>query len=296
MNKLQAMQVFVRVVETGGITRAADSLRMPKATATTLIQQLEAELGVKLLNRTTRSVSVTTDGAAYYPRCVAILAEVEDARLATSAFNSRPMGLLKVSLPPSFGRLHVVPHLKDFSALYPDIGFDISLSETTVDLIDAGVDVAIRIGALPDSSLIARRVGQVRPVVCASRAYLRARGRPREPADLAGHDAVVSSGLPGGDRWMFYRKGREIPVTVRPRLVVNGAEPAMDAAAAGLGVARVLSYQLKPRMAGGTLVPILDEWDDRIRPVSVVVPAGRFMPAKVRAFIDLAARVLPTRL
>src|SRR6185295_3853901 len=121
-------------------------------------------------------------------------------------------------------------------------------------------------------------------------------GRPRRPADLAGHAAIVSSGQPGADTWVFHRAGREVAVTVRPRLVVNGAEPAMDAAAAGLGVARVLSYQLKPRMAGGALVAILDAWDDRVRPVSIVVPAGRFMPAKVRAFIDLAARMLPGRL
>jgi len=195
-----------------------------------------------------------------------------------------------------FGRLHVLPVVTDFLGAHPEVDIRLLLSDRLISLVEEGLDLAVRIGELPDSSLVARRVGEVRSVVCASRDYLKRRGRPQRPADLARHDAVIFSGLPSGDRWVFRRKRREIAVAVRPRLVLNGAEAAMDAAAAGVGVARVLSYQLRPRVAAGTLVPILEEWDDRIEPIHLVVPAGRHMAAKVRAFIDLAARILPSRL
>src|SRR5882757_3337891 len=190
MNKLQAMQVFVRVVETGGITRAADSLRMPKATATTLIQQLEAELGVQLLNRTTRRVSVTTDGAAYYPRCVAILTQVHETEDSLARRHAAPGGLLRVDVPTLMARLVIVPALPSFFAQYPDIHLQLECSERRADLIEEGVDCAVWSGELEDSTLIARRIGQLYFGTCAAPAYIAAHGQPRHPDDLTAHRCI----------------------------------------------------------------------------------------------------------
>ena len=239
---------------------------------------------------------LTDVGQDYLLHARRLIEDFQQAEQVAAGAQAAPRGTLRVAAPLVFGRLHVLPVVAEYLTRHAQADVQLSLSDNVVNLVEEGFDVAVRIGTLPDSSLIARRVGQVRRVVCASRDYLAARGRPRRPADLAEHEAIVSSGLPGADTWVFHRQEREIAVTVRPRLMVNGAEPAMDAAAAGLGVARVLSYQLRPRMPGGNLISILDAWDDRIRPVSIVAPAGRFMPAKVRAFIDLAARILPARL
>ena len=296
MDRLDAIAIFVAVAEARNFAAAAKKLARSPAAVTRAVAALEASLGVRLLDRTTRSVRLTEVGGDYLLHARRLLEDFHQAEQVAAGAQARPRGTLRVAAPLVFGRLHVLPVVADYLARHPGTDVQLALSDSVINLLEEGMDVAVRIGTLPDSSLIARRVGQVRRVVCASRDYLATRGQPRRPADLAGHDAIVSSHTAGGDTWAFHRAGREISVTVNPRLVVNGAEPAMDAAAAGLGVARVLSYQLKPRMTEGNLVSILDAWDDRVRPVSIVAPAGRFMPAKVRAFIDLAARILPGRL
>jgi DNA-binding transcriptional LysR family regulator len=295
MDRLDAIAVFVAVVDARSFAAAARKLGRSPAAVTRAIASLEGRLGTRLLNRTTRSVSLTDTGQQYYVGARRVMEDFQQTELVAAGAQIAPKGTLRVTAPVVFGRLHVLPVVAAYLGAHRETDVQLMLSDSIINLVEEGIDVAVRIGALPDSTLIARRVGEVRFVVCASRDYIRQRGRPRRPADLADHDAVVSSSHPG-DRWVFHRKGRDSAVTVRPRLAVNGAEAAMDAAAAGLGVARVLSYQLRPRVAAGSLVSILDEWEERVRPVQVVVPAGRHMAAKVRAFVDLAARMLPPRL
>jgi DNA-binding transcriptional LysR family regulator len=295
MDRLDAIAVFVAVVDARSFAAAARKLRRSPAAVTRAIASLEARLGTRLLNRTTRSVSLTDAGQQYYVGARRVMEDFQQTELIAAGAQIAPQGTLRVTAPVVFGRLHVLPVVAAYLGAHRETDVQLMLSDSMINLVEEGIDVAVRIGALPDSTLIARRVSDVRLVVCASRDYIRRRGHPRRPADLADHDAVVSSAH-RNDRWIFHRKGRDSTVTVRPRLTVNGAEAAMDAAAAGLGVARVLSYQLRPRLAAGALVSVLDEWEDRVRPVQVVVPAGRHMAVKVRAFVDLAARMLPPRL
>ena len=190
MDKLQAMEVFARIVETGGVTRAADSLGLPKATATTLIQRLEANLGVKLLNRTTRRVSVTPDGAAYYERCVAILAEVRETEESLTQQHTAPRGRLRVNVPTLMARSVFVPALPSFFALYPDIELALACSERHVDLIEEGIDCAIWSGEIEDTSVVARRVGFLYFATCAAPSYLAAHGQPTHPDDLVKHQCI----------------------------------------------------------------------------------------------------------
>src|SRR5277367_3414137 len=206
------MQVFTRVVETGGMARAADSLQMPKATATTLIQQLEAELGVKLLNRTTRSVSVTTDGAAYYQRCVDILTQVRETEESLARRHASPGGRLRVEVPTLMARLVIVPALPGFFSRYPDIDLQLGCSERRSDLIEEGIDCAVWSGELEDSSLIARRVGQLYFGTCASSAYLAAHGQPHHPDDLSAHRCINHFSPRTGKifDWVFVKNGERI--------------------------------------------------------------------------------------
>src|ERR1700688_162373 len=190
LNKLQAMQVFVRAVETGGLTRAADSLQLPKATATTLIQQLEAALGVRLLNRTTRKISVTTDGAAYYPRCVAILAQVRETEESLGQRHASPSGRLRVEVPTLMARSVIVPALPSFFARYPNIELELGSSERRADLVEEGIDCAVWSGELQDSSVVARRVGLLYLATCAAPSYLRVHGEPAHPRDLTQHRCI----------------------------------------------------------------------------------------------------------
>src|ERR1700682_1587567 len=209
MNKLQAMQVFVRVVETGAITRAADSLRMPKATATTLIQQLEAALGVKLLNRTTRSVSVTTDGAAYYPRCVAILAEGRETEESLAHRHASPQGRLRVEVPTLMARLVIVPALPAFFAQYPEIDLQLGCSERRADLIEEGIDCAVWSGDLEDSTLIARRGGQLYFGACDTPSYSADHAEPHHPDELKGSLCINHFSPRTGKTfdWVFAKNG-----------------------------------------------------------------------------------------
>ena len=234
MNKLQAMQVFVRVVETGGITRAADSLRIPKATATTLIQQLEATLGVKLLNRTTRSVSVTTDGAAYYPRCVAILAEVRETEESLAHRHASPQGRLRVEVPTLMARLVIVPALPGFFARYPDIELQLGCSERRADLIEEGIDCAVWSGDLEDSTLIARRVGQLYFGTCAAPSYLAAHGEPRHPDELTAHRCINHFSPHTGKifDWVFAKNGMRIQTSLRGHVALDDENSYLAAAEA----------------------------------------------------------------
>src|ERR1700723_2605558 len=287
MNKLQAMQVFVRVVETGGVTRAADSLHMPKATATTLIQQLEADLGVKLLNRTTRSVSVTTDGAAYYPRCVAILAEVRDTGESLGQRHSSPQGRPRVEVPTLMARLVIVPALPGFFARDPDIELELGCSERRTDLIEEGIDCAVWSGELEDSSLIARRVGLLYFGTCASPSYVAAHGVPHHPDELASHRCINHFSPRTGKifDWVFAKNGERIQSSLRGHVALDDENSYLAAAEAGLGVAQIPAFVLTEAMERGTLELVLGDWFPEPAPLNVVYPQNRHLSSKIRVFV-----------
>jgi LysR family transcriptional regulator, regulator for bpeEF and oprC len=293
MNKLQAMQVFVRVVETGGITRAADSLRMPKASATTLIQQLEAELGVKLLNRTTRSVSVTTDGAAYYPRCVAILAEVRETEESLAQRHGSPEGRLRVEVPTLMARLVIVPALPVFFARYPDIELQLGCSERRADLIEEGIDCAVWSGELEDSTLIARRVGQLYFGTCAAPSYLAAHGEPHHPDELTAHRCInhFSPHTAKIFDWVFAKNGMRIQTTLRGHIALDDENSYVAAAEAGLGIAQIPAFVLKEAMERGSLELLLGDWFPEPAPLNVVYPENRHLSSKTRVFVDWVAEL-----
>src|SRR5258708_20830047 len=286
MNKLQAMQVFVRVVETGGITRAADSLRMPKATATTLIQQLEAALGVKLLNRTARSVRVTTRGAAYYQRCVAVRTEVRETEESLAQRHATPQGRLRVEVPTLMARLVIVPALPAFFARYPDIDLQLGCSERRADLIEEGIDCAVWSGDLEDSTLIARRVGQLYFGTCASPSYLAAHGEPHHPDDLAAHRCINHFSPRTGKvfDWVFAKNGMRLQASLRGHIALDDENSYLAAAEAGLGVAQIPAFVLKEAMERGSLELLLGDWFPEPATLNAVYPENRHLWRKNRGF------------
>jgi LysR family transcriptional regulator, regulator for bpeEF and oprC len=293
MNKLQAMQVFVRIVETGALTRAADSLRMPKATVTTLIQQLEAELGVKLLNRTTRSVRVTTDGASYYPRCVAILGQIQETEDSLGHRHAAPGGPLRVDVPTLMARLVIVPALPAFLARYPNIQLQLACSERRADLIEEGVDCAVWSGELEDSTLIARRIGQLYFGTCAAPAYIAAHGQPRHPDELHAHRCIGHFSPRAGKTldWVFAKNGVSIQVSARGSIALDDQNSYVAAAEAGLGVAQIPAFVLKEAMERGTLEIVLGDWVPEPTPLHVVYPENRHLSGKIRVFVDWIAEL-----
>ena len=293
MNKLQAMQVFARVVETGGLTRAADSLQLPKATATTLIQQLEASLGVKLLNRTTRKVSVTTDGAAYYPSCLAILALVRETEESLGQRHASPQGLLRVEVPTLIARLVIVPALPGFFARYPDIQLELGCSERRADLIEEGIDCAVWIGELEDSTMIARRIGLLYFGTCAAPSYLAANGQPRHPDELTAHRCINHFSPRTGKifEWVFAKNGVRTQTLLRGSIALDDENSYVAAAEAGLGVAQIPAFVLKEAMERGSLELLLGDWFAEPAPINVVYPQNRHLSVKIRVFVDWVAEL-----
>jgi LysR family transcriptional regulator for bpeEF and oprC len=293
MNKLQAMQVFARVVETGGLTRAADSLQLPKATATTLIQQLEASLGVKLLNRTTRKVSVTTDGAIYYPSCLAILSLVRETEESLGQRQASPQGLLRVEVPTLIARLVIVPALPSFFARYPDIQLELGCSERRADLIEEGIDCAVWIGELEDSTLIARRIGLLYFGTCAAPSYLAAHGQPRHPDELTAHRCINHFSPRTGKifEWVFAKNGVRIQTLLRGHIALDDENSYVAAAEAGLGVAQIPAFVLKEAMERGSLELLLGDWFAEPAPLNVVYPQNRHLSVKLRVFVDWVAEL-----
>jgi LysR family transcriptional regulator, regulator for bpeEF and oprC len=294
MDKLQAMQVFVRVVETGGITRAADSLHMPKATAATLIQKLEAALGVKLLNRTTRHVSVTPDGAAYYDRCVSILAEVRETEELLGKQQSTPRGRVRVDVPTLMARSVFVPALPKFFERYPEIELALASNERRADLIEEGIDCAVWSGEIEESSLVARRVGFLYFATCASPSYLAAHGQPLHPDDLAQHRCINHFSQRSGKTvdWVFSKDGTRVQTSLRGNIALEDENSYVAAAEAGLGIAQIPAFVLKDAMERGTLELVLGDWFPDPSPLYVVYPQNRHLSNKVRVFVDWVAELL----
>jgi LysR family transcriptional regulator, regulator for bpeEF and oprC len=297
MDRLQAMEVFIRVVDTGTFTRAAQVLRMPKATVTTLIQNLESHLGAKLLNRTTRRVSVTPDGAAYYERCRSILADIEETEGALGHQQSHPRGRLRIDVPVTFGRRVLVPALPDFFARYPDIRLEVGCSDRAVDLIEEGVDCVVRGGVQPDSTLVARRISMVELVACATPEYLARHGGPTHPTDLARHRCVTYFSAKTGRilRWNFTKDGERIELQPEGFISLNDSEAYLEAGLAGLGIVQAAKLWVKDALADGRLQRVLPDWQLDTLPVWIMYPQNRHLSVKVRVFVDWVAELVAAR-
>jgi DNA-binding transcriptional LysR family regulator len=296
MDKLRAMGVFVRIVESGSLTAAAGALGTSLTSVVRSLSSLERALGVRLLNRTTRRIALTEEGREYLERCRRVLSEVEEAESALTARQVTPAGRLAVTAPVLLGRLHVVPLVTGFLAEYPDIRAELLLLDRVVDLLDEGLDVAVRIGHLPDSSLVAVAVGETRRVICASPDYLRRHGTPRRPDDLARHRCIEFTGAASGAGWELRAGGTLVRAPVEPVLSTNQVDAALVACAQGLGCTRVLGYQVTELLAAGTLRRVLQECEPAPVPVSVVYPHSRLLSSRVRAFVDWAVPRLRRRL
>ncbi|MGZ8291177.1 MAG: LysR family transcriptional regulator, partial [Telluria sp.] len=270
MNKLQAMEVFVQVVDAGGFTRAAENLQLPKATVSTLVQGLEQALAVKLLHRTTRQVNVTSDGAAYYERCVRILSDVKEAEESLSNNRLSPSGRLRIDVSTGLANAMLIPRLPDFFERYPDIRVDMGCGDRPVDLIEEGVDLAIRGGILPDSGLIARRLGMIEFVTCASPAYLAKHGRPKHPNDLLDHRCVnyFSSKTGKVYDWDFSRGGETLNIATPACLAVNDSTVYTSAGLTGLGIVQMATMVADPLLASGQMEIVLPDWTTAPLPVN----------------------------
>lgn len=292
IDRFHAMRVFAAVADARGFAAAARRLTLSPPAVTRLIAGLEERLGVRLLHRTTRIVRLTEAGTRFLADCRRILNDLEEAEASVAGSHGAPRGQLAVTAPILFGTRFVNPIVLDFLRRYPEMGVRTMLADRIVDLIDESIDVAVRIAHLPDSSLSAVRVGAVRRVVCAAPRYLKTRGRPRTPADLADFEAITFSPSGAVDEWRFDSSAGTYSVRPPSRLMVNTAEVAIAAAVAGLGLTRVLSYQIADELKAGRLKIVLAEFEPPPLPIHLVHREGRRAAAKVRAFVDFAVERL----
>ncbi|MGF6767905.1 LysR family transcriptional regulator for bpeEF and oprC [Paraburkholderia sp. GAS199] len=285
------MQVFTRVVDTNSFTRAAESLSMPRASISTIIRNLEAFLGTRLIQRTTRRLSLTPDGAAYYERCQRILAEIAEAEASFQQANREPHGRLRIDIPPSIGRLVVIPRLREFRSRYPEIELRIGLSDRRVDLIEEGIDCALRVGALEDSSMVARRIGLLGGVTVASPEYIKKAGLPITLKDLERHTAVnYFSGRDAGViDWSFLANGKEVEVRMKGSISVNDADAYLTCGLEGFGLIQCPRFMVLPYLRTGQLVEVMPEMKPAPLPVSAVYSHSRHLSPKVRVFVDWMA-------
>ena len=298
MDRLEAMSLLVCAVESGSLSAAGRKLGMPLSTVSRKISDLEAHLNTRLITRSTRRLVLTGAGADYVAASKRILDEVGEAERAASGEYAAPRGDLVITAPVVFGRLHVLPIVNEFLIKYPEINVRLVLSDHNLHLIDDHVDMAVRIGLLPDSAFAATRVGAVRWVVCGSPAYFASHGVPKRPEDLSALSAVTFDRFSPSEHWIFPdpKSKRELPIPVRSRLSVNTAEAAIDAAAAGVGVTRVLSYQAAQAAADGRIQIVLTEHEPPPAPVSLIHAGQEIMPRKLRMLLDFAAPRLKARL
>lgn len=289
------MSILIAVVDAGSLSAAARRLGMPLTTVSRKVAELEAHLHTRLLHRTTRQLSLTEAGDSYVAACRRILEDIGEAERAATGEYASPKGELVVTAPVVFGRLHVVPVVAEFLAHYPEIDINLVLTDRVVHLMDEHADVAVRIGELPDSMLMATEVGTVRRVVCASPAYLATHGVPTTPQDLAGHDCITFEVLASMRAWVFGAGKSELSVPVHSRLTVNTAEAAIAAAILGVGLIRVLSYQVADSVRDNELSIVLDEFESAPLPINLVHKGQTPLPLKLRAFFDFVTPRLRVR-
>jgi DNA-binding transcriptional LysR family regulator len=296
VDRFDAMQAFVRVVETRSFTKAADTLHMSKTTVTQLVQQLETRLRVKLLNRTTRKVNVTADGAVYYERAVRLLAELDDAETSLSSASAVPRGRLRVDVPSPFARLVLVPALPAFHARYPDIQIDMGVSDRVVDIIGENVDCVVRGGTLLDQSLMARSLGDLQLGAYAAPAYLANHGTPIDPRDLEGtHHRIVGFLWARSGKtypYVMQRDGEQVEVQGQHAFAFDDGNAYLAAGVAGLGVIWLPTYMAEVHRERGELVPLFADWSFESMPMHVAYPPNRHVSAKLRVFIDWVVELM----
>jgi DNA-binding transcriptional LysR family regulator len=288
MDRLEAMSILLAVVDAGSLSAAGRRLGLPLTTVSRKISDLESHLKTRLLTRTSRRAALTESGQSYVEACRRILEDVGEAERMVAGEYTAPRGSLYITAPIVFGRLHVLPIVTRFLKEFSEIAIRLFLADHITNVLEEHIDVAIRIGHLPDSSLIARQVGSVKRIVCASPAYLAQHGTPLNPRDLSTHDIIVFEGLNAAQSWTFHAGKSRIDVPFQPRLSVNTAETAIDAAIAGLGITRVLSYQIASAERAGELVTLLEDFEPEPLPVSLVYASHGTLPLKLRAFLDFA--------
>jgi DNA-binding transcriptional LysR family regulator len=294
MDQLNAMRAFVRVVEVGTFTRAAELLDLPKPTVTKLIQQLEGHLHAQLLNRTTRRVTVTMDGAAYYERALRVLGEIDELDQSMASSQARPSGRLRVDVSASFATDIILPALPGFLARYPEIQVDMGLSDRPADLIGENLDLAIRAGAIDDQSLIARRIGEMMLITCATPGYLAKHGTPQHPRDLEDGHLAIGYRRAGTSRIMpFTFASPKETIEIQGDYVVslNDGTGYVAAGLAGLGVMQVPTFMAMAHIASGRLVPVLTDWCTKPKPLHIIYPPNRHLSNKVRVFVDWLAEL-----
>lgn len=287
MDQLQCIRTFIAVVDAGGFAGAGRTLNVSPASITRAIAELEAQLGVSLLTRTTRVTRVTDAGAQYYEASRRILAELEEANLAAAGVHAKPRGRLALTASAMFGNRYVAPIVVEFLRAYPPVQAVCHFVDRVVNVDDEGIDIAVRIGELPDSSLQAVRVGWVRRIVCAAPGYLSANGVPAHPRDLIAHTVVASTGMTPSPQWRFWEGGVAGTWEVRPAMVTDTNESAITAAVAGLGISRLMSYQISDELKRGQLKTLLTEFEPQPLPIHVLHRQGRRPDAKVRLLLDL---------
>lgn len=323
MDRFQEMSIYRAVIDAGSFTQAADRLGLSKAVVSRSVSQLEARLGVRLINRTTRRLSVTEEGATFQARCIRLLAELDEAEAEITARSGQARGLLRVAAPLSFGVAHLAPLWGEFMARHPQVTLEVNLNDRVVDLVDEGFDLAIRIGQLSDSSLISRRLASTRLVLCASPRYLRRAGTPRMPQDLSGHAVLAYSLFSSGTLWTFRqtrpalahpsasrsRRGRqqaaapaelnagaEVQVRISPRLLTNNGDTCVQAALGHAGIVLQPDFLVQRDLDEGRLVALLPRWEAGELGIHAVYPSREHVSPKVRLLIDELARRLPPRI
>ncbi|MBB6093253.1 LysR family transcriptional regulator for bpeEF and oprC [Povalibacter uvarum] len=296
MNNFSDIVAYVRVVEAHSFVAAAQTLGMSPSAISKAVSRLEERLGARLLNRTTRSLSLTDVGAAFYERCREALSQLDHAESEVSESRGIPRGRLRVDVPVSLGRRIIVPALPRFIAQYPEISVQMSMNDRVIDLVQEGIDAALRVGHLSDSSLIARRIGQLRGVTCASPEFIERHGLPRDPTELK-PEHCLQMFKPGNNQvreWMYKKGDVELTLTPAGRLSFSDPESAVAAAVSGAGFVRSLDFTVEAQIAAGLLQPVLEDWNDGAYwPVSVVYPQHRQPTAKIRAFIDFVSGLFP---
>lgn len=292
MDRLHLMTVFVAVAEEEGFAGGSRRLGMSAPSVTRAIADLEHHLGVKLFNRTTRFVRMTEAGQRYLDDCRRVIAAADEADQAAIGFNAEPRGRIAITSSVLFGRLFVLPGVIEYMRRYPDVEVSALFVDRVVNLLEEGVDIAVRLGELPDSNYKAIKVGLVRRVVCASPAYFSQYGVPQAPEDLSQHQIVLPSGLNHVAEFKFVRDGNPFSVKLKPKLVASDITSAIDAAVSGLGISNFISYQIAPELADGTLKIILSEFELKPVPVHILHSEGRHAVAKVRYLVDLMVETL----
>ena len=291
MDRLDAMQAFVAVADLRGFAPAARRLGLSPSAVTRLVAALEDRLGARLLQRTTRSVTLSDVGVRYLERIRRVLTDVEEAEGSVQQERTRPSGRLVVSAPIGFGRLHVSPVMSAYLTHYSEVSAELRLSDRMINLVEDCVDLAVRIGHLPDSSLVARHIGEMRRIVVASTGYLKARGEPKRPEEIAAHDTIQFGAMTASPDWRFAEDGREVRISPVPRFSSNSADAAIQYAEQDGGLTRVLFYQAAASLKAGRLKIVLAKYEQPPLPIHIVYPTSRLLSAKVRTFIDLVTEI-----